>query len=228
MFVSCDVGVNSLALAARDAVVVVVDVMSFSTAVTVACSRGAAIYPCAYGGEAAAALARAEDARLASKDRRSAFSLSPAALRGIPSGARMVLPSKNGSTISAAARDAGFPAVAAGCLRNAAAVAAWIGERPAAVIAGGERWDDESLRFALEDWVAAGAIIARLPHARSAEAEAAVAAFERVPLDALRETLTARELIEAGWSDDVDVALQLDADDCVPVLDGKAFKLPRP
>ena len=36
MFVSCDVGVNSLTLAARDAVIVVVDVWSFSTAVTVA------------------------------------------------------------------------------------------------------------------------------------------------------------------------------------------------
>jgi 2-phosphosulfolactate phosphatase len=230
MLVTCDWGVNALGAAARDAVIVVVDVFSFSTAVTVACSRGARIIPCAGDGEAAAALARAEGAELASKDRRSAFSLSPAALRGIPPGARMVLPSRNGSTIAAAAREAGFGVIAAGCLRNAAAVAAWIGERPAAIIAGGERWGDDSLRFALEDWLAAGAIVARLPHRRSPEAEVAEAAFARLRpglAAALRDTISGRELIDAGWGDDVGVATDLDADVCVPVLEGNAFTLAR-
>ena len=227
MRVTCDWGVNALAAAPRDAVIVVVDVFSFSTAVTIACSRGATILPCSWSGEEAVAFARAEGAELASKDRSRVYSLSPAAIRGIPRGARMVLPSRNGSSIAAAAREAGFDTIAAGCLRNAGAVAAWIGERPAAIIAAGERWDDDSLRFALEDWLAAGAIVARLRHARSPEAEAAVAAFERVPLHALRETRSARELIEAGWADDIDIACQMDADRCVPVLEGNAFKLPR-
>lgn len=227
MRVTCEWGLRGVEEAPRDAIIVVVDVFSFSTAVTIACGRGARIYPCPWSEERAAALAESEAARLASKDRRDAFSLSPTALRGIPPGARMVLPSRNGSAIAFAAHDAGFPAIVAGCLRNAAAVARWVGERPVAVIAGGERWPDDTLRFAIEDWLATGAIIARLPHARSPEAEAAVAAFEHLLQNirqALRETMSGRELINAGWSEDVDLATELDADDCVPFLDGIAFR----
>jgi 2-phosphosulfolactate phosphatase len=227
MHVTRDWGVNALTHVPRDAVVVVVDVFSFSSAVTVACGRGAQIYPCAWSGERAEELARAEGARLASKTRDTAFSLSPSALRGIPRGTRMVLPSRNGSAIAFAAREAGFATIIAGCLRNAAAVARWIGDRDAAIIAGGERWPDDSLRFAIEDWVAAGAIIARLPHARSAEAEAAVAAFERLRADLaghLRASLSGQELVNAGWGEDLDVATELDADEVVPILDGHAFR----
>jgi 2-phosphosulfolactate phosphatase len=138
----------------------------------------------------------------------------------------MVLPSRNGSTIAVAARDAAFGAVVAGCLRNASAVARWVGGREVAVVAGGERWPDDSIRFAIEDWIAAGAIISRLPQARSTEAEAAVAAFERLRGDlrgVLRQSMSGRELIAARWSEDVEVAAEIDADDCVPVLEGNAF-----
>ena len=227
MHVTCDWGANALTNVPREAVVVVVDVFSFSTAVTVACGRGARIYPCAWSGERAAELARAEGARLASKTRDSVFSLSPSALREIPRDARMVLPSRNGSAIAFAAREAGFAEIIVGCLRNAAAVARWIGEKPAAIIAGGERWPDDSLRFAIEDWLGAGAIIDRLPHVRSAEAEAAAASFDRLRGSltiALRNSLSGRELIDAGWADDVDVASELDADEVVPLLDGNAFR----
>lgn len=227
MRVTCDWGVNALSHVPHDEVVVVVDVFSFSSAVTIACGRGARIYPCPWSGERAEELARAEGARIASKTRDTAFSLSPSALRGIPAGTRMVLPSRNGSSIAFAARDAGFATIIAGCLRNAEAVANWIGERDAAIIAGGERWPDDSLRFAIEDWVAAGAIIARLPHTRSAEAEAAVAGFERLRGDLaghLGASLSGRELIDAGWADDVDVSTELDTDDVVPILDGNAFR----
>jgi 2-phosphosulfolactate phosphatase len=227
MRVTCDWGVNALANVTRNSVVVVVDVFSFSTAVTIACGRGASIYPCPWSDEHAVELARVEEARLASKTRDSAFSLSPSALLEIPHGTRMVLPSRNGSAISFGARQTGFASIVAGCLRNAAAVARWVGERPAAIIACGERWPDDSLRFAIEDWLAAGAIITHLPHARSAEAEAATAAFERLRDDltgAFRGSLSGRELIDAGWADDVAVASELDADDIVPILDGNAFR----
>jgi 2-phosphosulfolactate phosphatase len=230
MRVTCDWCVNALANVPRNSVVVVVDVFSFSTAVTVACGRGASIYPCPWNDERAVELARVEEARLASKTRDSAFSLSPSALREIPHSARMVLPSRNGSAISFAARQAGFGSIVAGCFRNAAAVARWVGERPAAIIACGERWPDDSLRFAIEDWLAAGAIIKRMPHARPPEAEAATAAFERLQGDlagALRSSLSGRELIDAGRADDVAVASELDADDIVPVLDGNAFRAAR-
>jgi len=227
MRVTCDWGVNALANVPPEAVVVIVDVFSFSTAVTIACGRGARIYPCPWNDERAAELARAEGATLASKTRESAFSLSPAALREIPIGAHMVLPSRNGSAIAFAAREAGFASIAAGCLRNAAAVARWIDNRPVAIIACGERWPDDSLRFAIEDWIGAGAIIARLPHARSVEAEAAAAAFERLRAglgDSLAASASGRELIEAGRESDVEVASELDADDLIPILDGAAFR----
>lgn len=230
MLVTCDWGVHALAQVPREAVVVIVDVFSFSTAVTIACGRGARIYPCAWSDERAIELARIEGATLASKTRESAFSLSPAALREIPFGARMVLPSRNGSAIAFAAREAGFASIVTGCLRNAAAVGQWIAGRPAAIIACGERWPDDSLRFAIEDWLAAGAIIARLPHARSVEAEAAAAAFERLRAglgEALATSASARELIDGGWASDVEVASQLDADEIVPLLDGAAFRSTR-
>jgi 2-phosphosulfolactate phosphatase len=224
--VTCDWGANALRAVPHDAVVIIVDIFSFSTAVSVACSRGASILPCEWSGERAAALAEAEAAVLASKDRSSAFSLSPAALRSLPAGTRMVLPSRNGSAIAHTAREAGFTAVAAGCLRNAGAVSRWIGDRPAAIIAGGERWPDDSIRFAIEDWLGAGALIARLPHARSTEAEAAVASFQRLRGGlgaALRDSFSGRELLAAGWPDDVNLAAELDVDHCVPVLAGNAF-----
>lgn len=109
-------------------------------------------------------------------------------------------------------------------------MARWIGERPVAIIAGGERWPDDSLRFAIEDWLAAGAIISRMPHTRSADAEAATAAFERLRGDlagVLLGSISGRELIDAGWSDDVEIASALDADDLVPILDGNAFRAAR-
>lgn len=54
---------------------------------------------------------------------RQPWSLSPAALRRAPAPRRLVLPSPNGSAISAAVTAA---PVAAACLRNAAPVAQWI------------------------------------------------------------------------------------------------------
>ncbi len=108
-------------------VVVVVDVLSFSTAVTVAVDRGTRVIPCPWSDERAAALAAAHGATLAvgrlEATRAGAVvapSLSPAGLLVAPSVPRLVLPSPNGSSIAAVLADAGA-GVAAGCLRNARA-----------------------------------------------------------------------------------------------------------
>ena len=71
-----------------------------------------------------------------------------------------MLPSPNGSTICAALAGADV-VVAAGCLRNAAAVGAWLAQQPgdAVVVAAGERWDDDGLRPALADLRGAGAVL---------------------------------------------------------------------
>lgn len=225
--VECDWGMNGLRAHARGRVVVIVDVLSFSTATTVAVSRGAEIIPCVWNDDRAAELARAHQAEVAAKRGKGRFSLAPASLQEIPAGMRLVLPSPNGSTLAHAARDLDAAAVLVGCLRNATAIANWIGPKPAVVIAAGERWKpDNSIRFAIEDWLGAGAIIRRMTGRRSALAEAAAAAFDKLPL---RETLAAspsgRELIGLGYPDDVEIASQLDSDSAVPLLTGNAFKL---
>lgn len=211
-------------------VLVVVDALSFSTAVDIAASRGATVFPYPTRDDTAAAYARSLDAVLASGRRRgsadSPYSLSPASLLSIPPGTRLVLPSPNGATIATAARDAGLTVIC-GCLRNALAVAKVIA-RPgtrSGFIAAGERWPDGSLRPALEDFLGAGAI---LSHMRgrdlSPDARAAVAAFRsaRIPQD-IADCPSGRELIEAGFTQDVEIAAHVDASTTVPVL-GDGFQ----
>jgi 2-phosphosulfolactate phosphatase len=146
----------------------------------------------------------------------------------------LVLPSPNGSAIAAAAASG---TVVAACLRNARAVAAWIagnrGDRPAApvtVIAAGERWPDGSLRPALEDLLGAGAVISALVQSgafavspEAAAARALHAATASVP-DAVRRGGSGVELHIGGYGRDVDIAVELDASDVVPVLMDGAFR----
>ncbi|MEU6826727.1 2-phosphosulfolactate phosphatase [Streptomyces atriruber] len=148
----------------------VVDVLSFTTSVTVAVEAGTRVFPYRWRDETAATFAEDVGADLAVGRRMatasSPWSLSPAALRRAPFTPRLVLPSPNGSAIAASA---GELPVIAGALRNATAVSQWLvregygtTERPIAVIASGERWPDGSLRPAMEDLLGAGAIIAAL------------------------------------------------------------------
>jgi 2-phosphosulfolactate phosphatase len=126
-------------------IVVVVDVLSFATAVDIAVGRGATVLPFPERGAAAAAHARERGALVAS-DRSSdgagsPFSLSPSSLLAIPTGTRLVLPSPNGATLVLLAAEFGTT-VFAGCLRNAAATAAACRALggTVAVVAAGERW----------------------------------------------------------------------------------------
>jgi 2-phosphosulfolactate phosphatase len=166
---------GAAALAPSSSCLVIVDVLSFSTSVTVAAEAGTRVYPW-WGSEDedAAGFAREHRAQLAGGRRSGVpWSLSPAALRRAPFTPRLVLPSPNGSAICAAAV-AGEAAVIAGCLRNAAAVGRFLREReapgPVTVIAAGERWPDGSLRPALEDLLGAGAVLAAVAGALSSGA----------------------------------------------------------
>jgi 2-phosphosulfolactate phosphatase len=126
---------GAAALASSSSCLVVVDVLSFSTSVTVAVEAGTRVYPCAWRDETAAAFAREHQAELAVGRRAASdgrpWSLSPSALRRAPFTPRLVLPSPNGSAIcaSAAAAGGGGATVIAGCLRNAAAVGRFLHER---------------------------------------------------------------------------------------------------
>jgi 2-phosphosulfolactate phosphatase len=225
------------ALAPGAAVIIIVDVLSFSTAVDVAVNRGACVLPYRYADTTARDFARREGALLAvPRDRRTAeepFTLSPATLANLPEGARLVLPSPNGSTLLAIAAEIAGARVVVGCLRNAAAVAAFAAshspERAIAVIAAGERWPDGSLRPALEDDLGAGAIIAALD-ARNASPEAVFVAegfarLRRHVAEQLRTCTTGSELSEAGYQADLEIAGEMNVSMAVPALD--AFREPR-
>jgi 2-phosphosulfolactate phosphatase len=155
------------------------------------------------------------------------FSLSPTSLSEIAAGTKLVLPSPNGSTISAAAHRT---PVLAGCLRNAGAVArkavAIARGSPVAVIPAGERWPDGSLRPAIEDLIGAGAIIEELGLRCSPEAEIARQAF-RGALPAMAEILrgctSGRELIDRGYPQDVEAAINLNVSLTTPLLVDGAY-----
>ena len=157
-------------------VAVVVDVLSFTTTVTVAADRGIGVLPHRWGDDGAArAVAVAHGATLAvgrSRARPGEVSLSPGSVRRAHDLRRLVLPSPNGSTISAGLGE--VPAVVAVSLRNRRAVAAWLLDRCAAddlrvaVVCSGERWPDGTLRPAVEDLWGAGALVDLLMRADGA------------------------------------------------------------
>ncbi|MGQ4615866.1 2-phosphosulfolactate phosphatase [Nocardia sp. R7R-8] len=229
---------GAMALGSECACVVVVDVLSFTTSVSVAVEAGTRVLPYPSRDGTAAAFAARHGAELAVGRRavseRQPWSLSPAALRRAPVAERLVLPSPNGSTISAAV--SGVPVVAA-CLRNAGAVADWIAGRgwgnarqPVAVIAAGEHWPGhDGLRPAVEDWLGAGAVAAALARngagPLSPEAHAAAAAHEAITDVAalIRDCASGRELTEGGFAQDVAVATELDRSPVVPVLTDGSF-----
>lgn len=203
-------------------VVIIVDVLSFSTCVDIAVSNGAVVYPYRWKDETAAAYARSLGAELASFSRRDTdgYSLSPASLTGIQSQTKLVLPSPNGSALSLATKTA--PTLCGG-LRNAKAVAEFavsIGRR-VSVIPAGERWANDALRPAFEDLLGAGAIVSHLTGSLSPESKAAWSVYR-----CLKETLfeeikncgSGRELIERGFEKDVYLASALNVSNTVPLL----------
>ncbi len=117
-------GPQGAARATAGGLLVVVDVLSFTTSVSVCVERGTQVYPAAWQDRRAGELAERVGAVLATGRRAATpdhpWSLSPAALRAAPAPARLVLPSPNGSAIAAAAPPG--VTVVAGCLRNATAV----------------------------------------------------------------------------------------------------------
>jgi len=203
-------------------IVVIIDVLSFTTCVDVVVGRGGTVFPYRYRDETAAGYAQQVNALLAGK-RGEAISLSPASLQTIEAGSRIVLPSPNGSTCTVLAKDSGATVIA-GCLRNAEAVAGYIREQKGivSVIACGERWPDGSLRPAIEDMLAAGAIISQLQEmSKSPEALMAEAAFAAAgsTLSTLLEGCSSgQELITSGYGEDVYVATAIHASKTVPVL----------
>jgi 2-phosphosulfolactate phosphatase len=228
---------GAAAIAGGADIAVVVDVLSFTTTLTVAVERGMTVYPYVWKGSRAEEYAAERDAVLAigrfeGRDA-GGVTLSPAAMSRVEGVERIVLPSPNGSSICFGLAGSGLTVVGA-CLRNHGAVARWLAPRVAdgatvAVVAGGERWPDGSLRPAAEDLWGAGAVLRALSlpdSVLSPEARLAVREFTAV-LPRLDDELLAcasgQELAAAGFRDDVVVAAESDVSDVVPVLRGESF-----
>lgn len=219
-------------------VLVVVDVLSFTTAVDIAVSRGIRVHPFPWNDQARAYADRLGAAVAVGRKQASAerpWSLSPAALQSAPFVERLVLPSPNGATICSAAASTGVPVVAA-CLRNAPAVARWLHThdhgtptRAVGVVAAGELWPDGTLRPCVEDLLGAAAVLDGLSmlgaplSVESAVTLAALASVRNVPA-AVRRCVSGQELIERGFADDVRLAVQTGVSHTVPVMtDGESF-----
>ncbi|NGY61107.1 hypothetical protein G7043_19435 [Lentzea sp. NEAU-D13] len=209
-------GVNAL----RDCdVLVVVDVLSFTTSVDLVVGNGGQVRPSRWKPS-------------------SGKTLRPASL--VDATGLVELPSPNGSNLCFLAAETGAHVLAA-CLRNASAVAARAAElgETIGVIPGGERWGLDilnsgprefgPLRPCVEDYLGAGAVLAALPGSAlsgsalsgraSPEAQLAAAAFTGTDVvTAVRECGSGRELIENGHAADVDLAVQVDVSGAVPVL----------
>ncbi len=227
------------AIGATCDVAVVVDVLSFTTTLTVAADRGVLVFPYPWRDDRAERFAADQDATLAvgrSQATADQVSLSPRSVRATSSLQRLVLPSPNGSTISFRLAQTTSQVIGVS-LRNRRAAADWIVARRdknptlrVAVIAAGEHWPDQSLRPAVEDLWGAGALIDALRTAGwttiSPEAHAAAAAFQTVADDlgpSLSNCASGQELAGIGYADDVRTAGELDASRSVPQLQGIAF-----
>jgi 2-phosphosulfolactate phosphatase len=138
--------------------VVVVDVLSFTTAVSVALDQRAEVFPYPWRDDSAQSFARKHRAVLAigrseaaAQSQPSQVSLSPASIRAAPGLDRIVLPSPNGSALACALAGSGqaralassgkagsgqesrgLPGlrVLAACLRDRTAVATWLASQP--------------------------------------------------------------------------------------------------
>lgn len=218
-------GEGVAALGRECAVLVVVDVLSFSTTTDLVVGRGGRVLPVRWRDERGVAQARAAGAVVAGE---SEFTLRPSSVTEIPPGTLLALPSPNGATLSGAAAATGAH-VLVGCLRNASAVAAKALELggPVGLIAAGERWGvnifgegDEfgPLRPCLEDQVGAGAIAAALAGLGSTLSPEAALAARSVDVTAVVDCVSGRELAGSGHGGDVTLATRLDVSDAAPMM----------
>lgn len=221
---------------------IVVDVLSFTTTLSVAVDAGIEVFPFRVRDASAAAFAATRGAMLAVGRREAAdtgVSLSPLSVRRavadgtLKSSSKLVLPSPNGATVARQLAETGVPVIGA-CLRNASACANWAvraARGPIGVVAAGEWWPGESLRPSVEDLWGAGLIIDALAAAgagpMSPEAAAARAAFRGVGRNlamGLAACASGLELANDGYGDEIAVAAEVNSSRKVPVLTGESFK----
>lgn len=219
---NCEWGIEGInKYSSESDVTVIIDVLSFSTCVDIALSKNAVIFPYRFKDDSAIQYAKINNAILASFNRsKDSYSLSPASLKNINKGTRIVLPSPNGSELTLNSKS---KVTLCSCLRNYRAVAEYINSISGnvVVIPAGEKWHNGTIRFAIEDYLGAGALLSELKRELSAEANSAKKFFESLKSDLkdiIRGSLSGKELIEKGFAEDVDIALELNEGSTVPLL----------
>lgn len=217
----------------RRDIIVVVDILSFSTTITGAVHHGAIVYPFPKVGDikkfgelvdAEVCLGRVE-AQVAG-----APSLSATSFNESHKGKRFVLSSRNGATcVKASKQDTN---ILIGSFLNVSSVANVVNKIQketnlnVTVIACGERWrntNDESreLRPSIEDYLGAGAILEKLNGTKSPEAKVCIGAFQNAKSnlsELINDSSSGRELIDMGYPEDVNFSCQVDLFKDVPIL----------
>lgn len=224
--------------AERGDIIIIVDVLSFSSTVISALKYGAVIYPYPpnLDGENYAAklgaeyiIGRAEAAKMGKP------TLSPVSFNREHTQKKYVLTSLNGAYCTWIASK--VPALLIGSFLNASSVASVANKlrlqtnANITIIPCGEQWNDvmendDTLRPSMEDYLGAGAILSCLDGKKSPEAEVCIGAFLNGKLklnELIWECGSGRELRQRGYGDDVKHCSRLNIFDIVPILDVDKF-----
>lgn len=226
--------------------IVIVDVLRFSSAVVTAVAHGFTIY--AVGDpQKGVALAKRAGAELAGKSGHTKFSLSPSSFMNAPdmSGREVVLFSPNGAACSERIKNQDNAYI--GCFLNALALGQTISAvararaRNVTIIAAGEQRSvatgerityqpQESQRvLAIEDYLGAGAILTNVDLVKTAEAYVCEQAYRSVTprlFELVRASFSGRYLEQNGLLDDVRHAVKVDLYAIVPAIrDGRITAL---
>jgi len=225
----------------RGDIIVIVDVLSFSSAITNAVHQRAIIYPFPRTGDINE-FGKSVNAEVCILERSRARelglpSLSATSFNESHKGKKYVISSINGATCVKEASGNNY--IFIGCLLNASAVAIVVNQIQQdknlniTVIASGERWsgnkdEPRDLRPSIEDYLGAGAILELLNGTKSPEAKVCIGAYQnsKSELDELiLDSSSGRELLNMGFSDDVKFCSQVDVFKEVPILiqDSKGY-----
>ncbi|MFO1446144.1 2-phosphosulfolactate phosphatase [Bacillus sp. Bva_UNVM-123] len=219
--------------AERGDIIIIVDVLSFSSTVISALNYGAIIYPSPphLNGKdfaekigAEYILGRAEAAKIGKP------TLSPVSFNQEHYKKKYVLTSLNGAFCTWIA--AKVPALLIGSFLNASSIASYVNQLRLkmkvniTVVPCGEQWSDvreyeDILRPSIEDYLGAGAILSNLEGEKSPEVEVCIGAFQSAK-QKLNEFIwdcgSGRELRERGFEDDVKHCSRLNVYQTVPIL----------
>lgn len=224
----------------RGDIVIIVDVLSFSSTVVTAVDYGAEIYPYPTPiNESAKEFAETIGANIvwgrAESIKYRGHSLTPMSFTYADKGQKFVMCSLNGAACTLIASK--VPALLIGCSLNASATAnkanllrTELGIN-ITVVPCGEKWSDaleneNMLRPSIEDYLGAGIILSKLTGSKSPEAEVCIGAYEYSKnkiSELILDSASGRELRERGYVQDVIHCSQVDITTVVPILHDNKF-----